>query len=90
MKIVINRCYGGYSLSKEAYEYLGLKWDGYGYAYDNDRTNPRLVECIEMLGNAANGRFAELEIVDIPDDIEWTIEYYDGIEEVHEVHNVWF
>jgi hypothetical protein len=32
MKVVINRCHGGFGLSKEAYDFLGFKWDGFGYA----------------------------------------------------------
>ena len=31
MKVVINKCYGGFSISKEAFHWLGLKWDGFGY-----------------------------------------------------------
>lgn len=27
MKVVINKCYGGYGLSKKAYEFLGIEWD---------------------------------------------------------------
>jgi hypothetical protein len=30
-----------------------------------------------------------LTIVDIPDDIEWQIEEYDGMEWVAEVHRIW-
>lgn len=89
MKVVINRCFGGFSLSEKAYEYLGIPWDGYGYEYTEDRANPKLVECVEKLGEDANGDFAELKVVDIPDDIEWTIEEYDGIEWVSEKHRTW-
>lgn len=28
MKIVINRCYGGFGLSEAAYDKLGIGWDG--------------------------------------------------------------
>lgn len=87
MKVVINRCYGGFSLSEKACEYLGIPGDGYEYA--EDRANPKLIECIEKLGEDANGTFAELKIVDIPDDVEWTIEEYDGMEWVSEKHKVW-
>ena len=91
MKIVVNRCYGGFSLSKKAYEFLGLTWDGYGYKYsDKDwRTAPELVECVEKLGQEANGRFANLEVVEIPDDVKWEINDYDGIETIHERHRSW-
>ena len=89
MKVVINRCYGGFGLSEKAYEYLDIPWDGYGYICNEDRTNPKLVECVEKLGEDANGTFAELKVVEIPDDVEWTIEEHDGLEWVSEKHRVW-
>ena len=91
MKVVINRCYGGFCLSEKAYEYLGIPWDGYGYEYRDEeyRDNPKLVECVEKLGEEANGTFAELKVIDIPDGVEWEIEEYDGMEWVSEKHRVW-
>ena len=91
MKIVNNKCYGGFGLSKEADEYLGLAWDGHGYAYRyyGNRADHKLVECVETLGDIANGSCAKLKVVEIPDDVEWEIEEYDGIEWVAEVHRTW-
>lgn len=89
MKVVINGCYGGYSLSDEALAYLGIP-GGSRYAYDGDRTNPKLVECVEKLGEAAShGLGSSLYVVEVPDDVKWTITDYDGIEQVEEVHRVW-
>ena len=89
MKVVINKCYGGFSLSKEAYKFLGLKWDEYGFAFSDDRANPKLVECVEKLGEKANGSFSKLKVVEIPDKISWSIDDYDGIERIEEEHNSW-
>ena len=89
MKVVINRCYGGFGLSKKAYEYLGLAWDGYGYKYNDNRTDTKLVECVETLGDIASGSLAELKVVEIPNDVEWYIDNYDGIEWVAEAHRTW-
>ena len=89
MKVVINRCYGGFGLSKEAYEFLGKEWDDYGFANSIDRSDPKLVKCVETLGDKANGRFAELKVVEIPDDIAWYIDEYDGMETIEEVHRTW-
>lgn len=86
-KIVINKCYGGFGLSKDAYEFLGIKWDDLDFA--DDRENPKLIECVEKLKEKANGRGAILKIIEIPDDIEYTIEEYDGIEWVAEKHRTW-
>ena len=89
MKIVINECYGGYSLSEEAYTKLGKEWDSYGYDYADDRTNEKLVAVVEMLGKAAAGECARLKVVRIPDNVEWEIEEYDGIEWIAEKHRTW-
>lgn len=92
MKVVINNCYGGFSLSREAYGELGIEWDGHGYGFgDNhkNRANHKLVAAVEKLGSKANGEFAELKIVEVPDNVEWTIKEYDGIEWVAEVHRTW-
>jgi len=89
MKVVINRCYGGFQLSLEAYDYLGIPWDDYGFAFYEDRANPKLVECVETLGEKANGRCARLKIVEIPDDVKWHIAEYDGWEWVAENHRTW-
>lgn len=88
MKIVINNCYGGFSLSEAAYRELGIPWDEFGLC-DISRSDPRLVAVVEKLGEAANGRHASLKIVEVPDDIEWYIEEYDGVEWVAECHRTW-
>ena len=91
MKVVINRCYGGFSLSNEAlklYEDLSGKKDVYDKKIE--RNDPILIDIIETLGiEKSNGGFAELKIVDIPDSVEYTICEYDGMEWVAEVHRTW-
>lgn len=142
MKIVINRCYGGFGLShKGMTRYLELKritvypelsdiwesWEFYTYwlvppeqriefpsADDKDqvskedyfalvelfnsqslddrsieRNDPALVQVVLEMGEECYGYSAELNVVDIPDDVEWDIEEYDGIEWVAEKHRVW-
>jgi len=136
-KIVVNRCYGGFSLSHEgmlAYaRHKGLtlyprqgkfslvKYWTYWLVpepietpdnwatlpleerqrinaevsaarisdSDLDRDDPALVAAVEELGAAAAGKFAKLEIVEIPDDVEWQIDEYDGHEWVAEKHRTW-
>jgi hypothetical protein len=88
MKVVINREYGGYELSKDAYEELGLEYDGYGQAFFDDRSNPKLVAVVEKLGERA-GEKAKLEVLEIPDGVEWEIDEYDGMEWVSEKHRTW-
>jgi len=111
MKIAINKCYGGFSISHEAALKLrekgvkvtleGEKFpDGSGplkygkedgYHLSNDdfdikddnynlwRCDKRLIEVIEELGEKeSSGRRSNIVIVDIPDDVEWEIDEYDG------------
>ena len=94
IKVAINTCYGGFCLSKEAYEFLGIPWDGFGYdyasQYNEKRTDPKLIECIEMLGKKANGNGADIEIVEVPDNVDWYIDDYDGVESIEEEHDSWY
>lgn len=54
-----------------------------------DRANVHLIETIEELGEKANGAFAKLKILEIPDDVQWHIAEYDGWEWVAENHRKW-
>ena len=83
MEIVINTCWGGFSLSEEAASILGV------HPYDNvDRTDYRLVQVVKDLGERANGRCANLEVVELPDETtDWEINEYDGAETVIYVVN---
>jgi hypothetical protein len=68
----------------EKYRSVSLK----SYSYE-ERGDPLLIQVLEELGEAASGKLAELEIVEIPDGIEWDIDDYDGIETAHEKHMSW-
>jgi hypothetical protein len=130
MKVVINNCFGGFSLSMKAAEWLRDRehtlaleefaqreeWDakereqggmsiqspglfsgwlnpkgfmGSGWLSGIPRHDPLLLECLAALGDDANGGSAKLKVVDIPDDVEYTVEEYDGIEHIAEVHRTW-
>lgn len=56
---------------------------------DADRNDSDLVAVVEELGEAANGRFAKLRVIEIPDGVEWQIEEYDGLEWIAEKHRTW-
>lgn len=54
------------------------------------RDDPYLVQVIEEMGaEEASGRYAELKVVEIPADVDWTIEEYDGAEWIAERHRTW-
>ena len=102
MKVVINKCYGGFGLSKAAVDlYAELKdmdpgrYNKQGNFYENineydiSRDDPVLVQVVESLGDLANDIYAELKVVEIPDGVNWSIEEYDGREWIAEVHRTW-
>lgn len=127
MKVVINKCYGGFGLSiKATTEYLKLKGkepyfynmakrkvfnptsdfvyiltkdygdiltdyahEDYFSEYDIPRNDPDLITVVESLGKESWGQCSELEIIEIPDDIEWEVNDYDGREWISEKHRVW-
>jgi hypothetical protein len=63
----------------------GNHWSDYNIARDN----PVLVSVVEDLKSRANGAHANLKIVQIPADVSWVIEEYDGKEWVAEQHRTW-
>jgi hypothetical protein len=121
MKVAINTCFGGFSLSEAAFEKLltrlGIEFEkakddtykslgithyyrkgmvdqdeGYLSPYDftHNRASEDLIAVIEEMGvEKASGKYAELKIVEIPDDVKWHIDEYDGIEHVAENHRTW-
>lgn len=118
-KAVINRCYGGFGLSPQAFEMLldrkGIEYEKtssrqcrdedcdyyrkghvgenehylWYYQFSDDRSDADLIAVVEHFGKDANGWASDLRIVEIPDDVEWYVEEYDGMEHVAEVHRTW-
>lgn len=80
MKIVINACYGGFSLSESAAAYMGTSI----YPLDEDiRTDPLLIDMVERDTLATSGRCAKLTVVEIPDNAtDWELDEYDGYESI--------
>ena len=81
MLIVLNKCYGGFGLSKQAVEALGLEDDYYG---DVGRDDPTLIALIQEHGSEwASDPLAHLCVVEIPDEAtDWEMDDYDGIETI--------
>ena len=135
-KVILNKCFGGFGLSKEAYELYAkkkgisvfhytqenLKKEIYTYATDDNRTfdfyftkdfgdnvyisdedfkkyflkldekfreDKTLIEVVEELGEKANAFYSNLKIVEIPDDLDYVIDNYDGIETLHQKVQEW-
>jgi hypothetical protein len=135
MKVVVNRCFGGFGISNKALlelikrnsQYVE-KINVYSYCKNKDeisrdfmefdseykqhrymnmllknddlymlkdrylenfRSDPDLIDIIEKLGEESFGKHADLEIVNVPDDIKWYIDDYDGRETIREEHRCW-
>jgi hypothetical protein len=90
-QIVINVRHGGFGLSEQAQaRYRELAGTPVAeFCWELDRSDPHLVKTVLELGKAANGRYADLKVVTIPDDVEWTICEYDGCEWIAEAHRTW-
>lgn len=91
MKVVLNKCYGGFGVSVAVMNMLedfGLDYD---MVYDdyNTRFNKDLINIIEEYGtNFCSGYVSNLQIVEISDNItDYKIKEYDGYETIIYVVN---
>ena len=53
------------------------------------RCDSSLVQLVEKLGDDAGGKWSDLKVIEIPDDIDWHIAEYDGYEYIAEDHRTW-
>ena len=134
MKVILNKCYGGFGVSEKAYRLYAKKkgidlylyvweygkrhrkiehddgrhtvyyftkdfgeevyfqkedWDYHLYLDCAHREDKALIECVEELGASADGPYARLVVVDIPDGMKYVIDDYDGWETLHEKVREW-
>lgn len=92
-KIVINTEYGGFNLSEKMVAMLnerkGKTLGEYDY-WEIARDDSDLVAIVEELGSrTASGRYSSLKVVEIPDDVNWIVMDYDGLEWIAESHRTW-
>lgn len=65
-------------------------WDYYLRLNESSRTDSALIEVVEELGSErASGPYSKLVVVDIPDDLDYVIDDYDGIETLHQRVQTW-
>ena len=82
MKIVTNKCFGGFAVNDNIVKMLNLESR---YDLEDDRTNVKLIELIES-GVNVNDNYSDLVVVEIPDDAtDYMINEYDGYETVYYV-----
>jgi hypothetical protein len=83
MKILINKCYGGYGLSEEFYNHLveNKLVPEVDSSYLIARDDQVVVEAAINFGlKEASGHCADLSVVEIPDGVHYSIMEYDGQE----------
>ena len=79
MVFVLNKCYGGFSLSPFAVERLGVS-DPYA-DLDSLQIDALAALIAEYGSEKCSGSFAKLKVVEVPDTItDWIVQEYDGIE----------
>lgn len=87
---VINRESDFWSMTMEEKTAYNDAWRDQNFSYrEIARDDPVLIQVVEELGEDANSRYSELKIVEIPDDVAWQIDEYDGTEWVAEQHRTW-
>jgi len=90
--VVINDTYGGFGLSDRGLEeYKKLAGITASDFSDRDisRDDPYLIKIVKDLGSEAGGKYAKLKIVEIPADVDWIVQDYDGAEWIAEKHRTW-
>lgn len=76
MKIIINGCYGGFSINKKSLKELNIE------PTIDMRTNPEFIKAIES-GKYTNNYCSKLVVEEIPDNVtDYSIEEYDGLESI--------
>lgn len=93
-KVAINRYHDGFCLSPKAVRLMAAVKGCLPCDVDArpvDRDDPVLVFVIETLGGKLSHGYSygELKVVEVPAEVEYYIEEYDGKECVAEQHRVW-
>lgn len=80
------------ALSQEEKRRCNEEWSEHSLYYgrmEGRRSDPLLIQALEELGDEANGKHAEIHIIEIPDGVDYEIDEYDGMETIHEKHRSW-
>ena len=79
-----------HTMTMEERQAANAKWDEQVFRpRDIARDDPVLVQTVLELGDEAGSWACVPTVVEIPDDVEWDIEEYDGLEWVAERHRTW-
>ena len=89
MKVVINGRFGGFGLSPAGEDEILRRGGETVNVWNIPRTDPILVEMITENSELYSDDHADLHVVEVPDDVQWHIDNYDGREHVAENHRIW-
>ncbi|UIP01728.1 hypothetical protein Hbl1158_16875 (plasmid) [Halobaculum sp. CBA1158] len=53
------------------------------------RTDDAIIQVVEELGKEASGRRSKIVVAEVPVDVDWYIDDYDGVETIREKHRTW-
>lgn len=84
MKIVINKCFGGFCVSEWLCRLWNIEYNDSRSSYDFNsidmRTSPAFIELVKKFGNKMD---SNLKVVDIPNEAtDFMIDEYDGLERI--------
>jgi len=82
--------YFGTIVSSSDMRSIRKKHSAYPSIYDIERDDVDLVKVVEEIGEKASGRYSALKVVEIPKEVEFQIEEYDGDEWIAEKHRTWY
>lgn len=82
MEIILNKCYGGLSFSREALKRAGFSWEHDRYN-DDLRRSLRMIEVVREMGDAAGEYYSKPVVVTIPEEAtDYRLMEYDGFETI--------
>lgn len=85
MKIVLNKNFGGFGITKAVYKKMReLFWLDEKQTDELTRTDEKFVKAVEECEK--KGTSGDLRVIEIPDDMDWDIFDYDGYEYVYDVN----
>lgn len=86
MKVLYNTCYGGFNFSKQFVEEFNKRHPDRPKKLEEwheERIDPNIIALFEEKGSVwSSGAYAKLDMDEIPDDVEFRIHEYDGMEAV--------
>ena len=97
-KIVINKCFGGFALSDARMALYATLKGVTAHPDDDDfpiqqwlipRNDPDLVSVVQQIPEDEGIVGTDLRVIEIPDDVDWQIDDWDGMEHIVDRKRIW-